>query len=385
MGLIRKNRKLIIINRSFWPIYPVIGEALLRFAEKESETQEVGVILQDHDNIRMHLKKEQRGKNVNFFPCKAWSESGSGIFRRILDAVFFMFWVLGILIIQRPTKIYVSTDPPVVVPFVVMLYSKIFGAEYIYHLQDIHPEATGVIVPLNPILFKLLQWMDGFTMRNAGSLITITKEMAEEIRRRSDTESSIDIIPNPSINFPQNNAKKALGFTFCGNAGRLQRIPLLINAIKCYIDNGGILPFLFAGGGLYANELLELAKKYKNFTYKGVISPDAAAALNSSYQWAILPIEDDVMRYAFPSKSSSYIYSGAYIAAVCGSNTSLSKWVSENGLGLTVSPECQSLVDFFFKVERSEIDCSLFENDRSALKEDLSFDKFLERLKRVVN
>ncbi len=30
-----KRLDLVIINRSFWPVYPVIGEALMRFAEQQ--------------------------------------------------------------------------------------------------------------------------------------------------------------------------------------------------------------------------------------------------------------------------------------------------------------------------------------------------------------
>ena len=58
----------MIINRSFWPIYPVIGEALLRFAEERVKNQIVGVILQDHAGIRKHLKEKKRGNGVNFYP-----------------------------------------------------------------------------------------------------------------------------------------------------------------------------------------------------------------------------------------------------------------------------------------------------------------------------
>ena len=42
----------LIINRSFWPIYPVIGEGLLRLAEELAFTKKVGVILQDHVGIK---------------------------------------------------------------------------------------------------------------------------------------------------------------------------------------------------------------------------------------------------------------------------------------------------------------------------------------------
>lgn len=383
-----RREKLLIINRSFWPVYPVIGEALMRFAEREAARHEVAVVLQDHVGIRQKLEQLQRGKGVHFYPCKAWTVSGSTIARRIVDAVFFMVWVLLVLLWFRPTRIYVSTDPPVLVPFMVMLYSRLFGVHYIYHLQDIHPEATNVVVPINPIFFRLLRWLDGISMRRAGLLITLTAEMAQEIHLRSGVEqSSVVILQNPSVVFDGIAAvhKKKVGFVFCGNAGRLQRIPLLIDAIERYVEQGGSLVFVFAGAGVYSGNLQQLAQKYPaNVTYHGFVSAHEAARLNCEYEWALLPIEDEVTRYAFPSKSSSYVFADALIVAVCSRSTSVAAWVIGHDLGVIVEPQIQDLCEFFFDVEKGKINRSRFSSDRSALKEQLGFDLFVDHLSALV-
>lgn len=377
---------LVIINRSFWPIYPVIGEALMRFAEQQAQVQSVGVILQDHADIKTHLAREQRGDGVGFYPCRAFSVSGSSIVRRAADAVFFMLWVFAVLLIKRPKKVYVSTDPPVLVPFIVMVYSKIFRAQYVYHLQDIHPEAANVVFPVRPAIYLFLRWLDSVTMRNASLLITITEEMAKEITERSGTLSPVQVLSNPSVSFDEVvlPEKKRLGFTFCGNAGRLQRMPLLIQAIEQYCADGGKLPFVFAGAGVFAERLSELAARHGNVTYLGFVSALEAAQLNADYQWALLPIEDEVTRFAFPSKSSSYVFSGALIAAICGAETSVAKWVSENNLGIVVNPTADEFCQFFHAVENGSLSPESFDTVRDKLKEHLGFDVFVERLSRLV-
>lgn len=377
---------LVIINRSFWPIYPVIGEALMRFAEQQAQVQSVGVILQDHADIQKHLMREQRGDKVGFYPCHAFSVSGSSIVRRAADAVFFMLWVFMVLLIKRPKKVYVSTDPPVLVPFIVMVYSKLFRARYVYHLQDIHPEAANVVFPVRPAIYLFLRWLDSLTMRNANLLITITEEMAKEIRERSGTLSAVQVLSNPSVSFdevvlPEN---KRLGFAFCGNAGRLQRMPLLIQAIEQYCADGGKLPFVFAGSGVFSERLKELAAKHDNVTYLGFVSALEAAQLNADYQWALLPIEDEVTRFAFPSKSSSYVFSGALVAAICGAETSVAKWVLENNLGIVLNPTADELCQFLRAVENGSLSPESFDTVRSKLKEQLGFDVFVERLSRLV-
>lgn len=381
------GEKLVIVNRSFWPVYPVIGEALLRFAEQAAANNiSVSVILQDHADIRSRLAEENRGKGVSFFPVKAWTSSSSSVLARIADAVFFMLWVLCALLWLRPNKVYVSTDPPVVVPFIVMVYCRLFRVEYIYHLQDIHPEAADVVVPVQRWVFKLLRWADVLVMKRAAQLITITEQMAEYIRKRSSTSAPIHVLENPAVSFESIELREAKlpGFSFCGNAGRLQRIPLLISAIDKYLSSGGSLKFAFAGGGVYSDQLRTLSEKYENVSYHGLVSARDAAQINADYEWAILPIVDEVTHFAFPSKSSSYVFSGAKILAICGKETSVSRWVVENSLGVAVPPDIDAVVSAFCEVERSNYFSLGIDMERVRLKKALHFDSFVFRLGRVL-
>lgn len=382
-----KPMKVAIINRSFWPVYPVIGEALLRFAEgAANQGHSVSVIMQDHAGIKGKLAEAGRGEGVHFYPAKALTTSASGVLLRACDAVFFMFWVLVVLLWVRPSKVYVSTDPPVVVPFIVMLYSRLFGAEYIYHLQDIHPEAANVVIPVNKWVYKGLLKMDAMSMRKAKCLITITEQMATEIRSRSRTTVPVHVLDNPAVSFDGIDTikPKIAGFSFCGNAGRLQRIPLMLEAIETYFEQGGQLEFAFAGGGVYADRLKAFADKFHDFHYPGLVSPTEAAQINADYSWALLPIEDEVTKFAFPSKSSSYVFSGANILAVCGEQTGVAQWVKINRVGLVVKPEVEALVSAFFDIEKGLCKELSDEESREALKGKLRFEVFIEALDGIV-
>lgn len=358
----------------------------MRFAEQQAGTKNVGVVLQDHADIRTQLRVHKRGEGVRFFPCFAISVSGSSILRRAVDAVFFMLWVFAVLLIQRPKKVYVSTDPPVLVPFVVMGYCALFRAKYVYHLQDIHPELSRVVMPVHPVLYHFLRWLDSVTMRRAHLLITLTEAMESEIRSRSRTRAPIVVLSNPSVSFDEviSHGKKIRGFAFCGNAGRLQRIPLLIEAIDRYCRAGGNLPFVFAGAGIYSSALQELAEKHSNIDYRGLVSASEAAQVNVDYAWALLPIEDEITQYAFPSKTSSYVFSGALIAAVCSSHTSVAQWVKENRLGVVIEPSVDALCRFFNDVSRGVYAEAHFDMERGSLKEGLRFDVFVEQLTKLV-
>ena len=377
-----KRYDLVIINRSFWPIYPVLGEGLLRLAESLASSKKVAVIIQDHENIKKHLKKSKRGLGVKFFPAWAFTNSTSSLVKRILDTFFFMLWVLVCLTITRPKNIYVSTDPPVLVPFIVAIFSRIMKIKYIYHLQDIHPEATNVVSKINSYLLKFLKIIDNFTIRNASSLIVLNDEMKMEIINRSNTKKEILIIENPSIplkNIPTFEKKK--GFSFTGNLGRVQRVPLLIDAINKYEQMGGLLKFAFVGGGIFSDQINKLCKDNSLVDYYGFVSSDQAAIISTTYEWALLPIEDQITRYAFPSKISSYVCSGAKILAICSKNTSVAKWIQFNQAGIVINPSVNEVVDTFFKIENNDIDNTFIDLNRKELKKRFHMDRFVENVK----
>ena len=86
-------------------------------------------------------------------------------------------------------------------------------------------------------------------------------------------------------------------------------------------------------------------------SYLGFLPAAQAAEVVNQHRWALLPIDDEVTRYAFPSKSSSYVVSHCRILAICGRETSVARWVEENGIGHACAPEKHDIVAAFRKIE----------------------------------
>jgi len=381
----KKKTELAIVNRGFWPQSQVIGEALLQLAEACAIEHRVTVITQSQDGrLRRRLDEAGRGEGVRVMDCRSRSDSSTGLIKRSLDALLFMAWTFISLVRCRPAKVYVSTNPPVVVPFIVMLYCKLFGARYYYHLQDIHPEAAHIVVRLNPLLSRVLTWMDCLTMRHAERLITLSEDMRRCIVERSGTQAEVELLDNPAFPVEEGEGYRRDGdVVFCGNAGRLQRIPLLLDAIGEYLEQGGRLHFTFAGAGLHAPQIAALASEHESVTYHGRIPAPEAAALVNRHRWALLPIDDKVTRYAFPSKSSAYVLAGCQILAICGRETSVARWVEQHGVGLAAEPDKQSIIASFGQMEAdasADHQQAAVGTEPSALREKLSFGYFTSRL-----
>ena len=351
--MFKKKYDLAIINRSFWPECEILGEAKLRLAEKFAQEGGSCVITQSSTDIKAEAKAKKRGRGVRFFVLKSRTNSSSGIFYRVVDAISFGLYVFLTLCIARPKHVYVSTNPPVIVPFLVFIYSTIFRAQYTYHLQDIHPEIANVVLRMNKIVFRVLRYLDNITLRNANNLITLSDSMAQYLKSTSRTKTKIALIQNPSFEIPEamRSVPKSQDFVFCGNAGRVQQMPVLLGAIEDYVNNGGKLKFTFAGGGVYATQIENLSRKYTQVTYLGYVKSSTVNSLVTEHRWALLPLEDEVTKYAFPSKSSSYLLANCRILTICGTDTTLAKWVVENGLGANVPPVKSLIVDEFFRIE----------------------------------
>jgi len=363
-----KEPTTAIVSRSFWPDNPAIGEALLLLAESLGKQSDSLVITQVSKSFPELIKKSGRGENVIFSTLPSLTDSSSSIVLRIGELLLFTGFTFASLAWHRPDQVYVATNPPVFTPLAVRWYCGIFNKKYIYHLQDIHPEITSIVTGKRNVITQLISYIDTKTIAKASSIITLTEQMKSYINKRSGKELPIKLLPNPSVQGTELESKtdRIKGFVYCGNAGRLQRIPLLIGAIKKYLDEGGSLPFVFAGGGIFKENIQQLANTYENVTYKGVLSAHNASKLLHEYSFGLMPIEDEVTDYAFPSKSSSYVYSGCEVIAICGKDTSVASWVRENRLGYVAKPEIEALVNLFHKLEKlplsqNKLDPSFFE------------------------
>ena len=376
----------LVIERNFYPKYSIISSALLTLLEnKPNFNKKVALAAQCNNQNKADLCQSLRDLNLKFFLAKAFSDSASTLKLRVFDSLFFMSWVFVVLIITRPKTIYVSTNPPLAVPFIVALYSKFTSSKFIYHVQDIHPEATNLFTKINIFLLNILKKLDNFILYQANQIITLNEEMKLQLISRSKTRNEIKIISNPSapINFLK-SIKKRRGFVFTGNLGRFQRIPLLLDTINEYFKKGGKLKFIFVGGGIYANKVLEQSKYNSCIKYFRKVSSTKAAVFSRTYEWALAPIDDQITKFAFPSKLSTYVCSGAKILAICGEHTSVAKWVQRNRLGIVVKPRIEDLVEFFFQIERNMLQDTFINLERDQLKKDLSLDKFVNNLEKLV-
>lgn len=354
--------KSVLICRDFWPNAGAIGNGLLELAELLSQKYDSNIITMSDLDLNNFYKGNfnRKHKNIKFHRLRPLTSSKSSIPLRIFEIIYFGLAVFFYLAKLKPEKIYISSNPPIFIPFLVALYSKLFNGKFYYHAQDIHPEATKVVFNVPSFLFTWLQRIDNFVLSNASKIITLSKDMEGTLKKRSSSIADIVLVDNPALNASFERSAKINGCVFCGNAGRLQLIPTVIRAIQEYLDEHENLEFCFVGGGVYAADLAEMSKKYKNFKYHGYVSPEKAIEITSLYKWALLSIDQNVLSYAYPSKIPTYISAGCNIICITDNNTHLSKWILDNQIGISVGPNVEKIKAAFKNLNDTKVEVDQF-------------------------
>ena len=342
----------LIVSRDFWPNAAAIGDGLMGLARLLSKTDKVSVVTMSRQDLSALDRADCRGvSKILFFIVKPLTNSSSHFLLRILELIYFSLWLLVSLFRARPSVVYVATNPPILVPFVVAVYCKLFNSKYVYHVQDIHPEAASLLVKMPGWVFSTLQSIDAWTLNNACRIITLTEDMKKALLSRAIDRPDIMLMENPSVVLKMPVDEKIQGIVFSGNAGRLQLMDIVLGAIEQYLRGQGTLDFCFVGGGVYKGKLLDLSKKYKNFSYKGYVDGATALKITCAYRWALLPILPEVLSFAYPSKIPAYLSAGCEIISVTDHDTALAKWVESSGCGRNVKPSVEALIGYFQQLE----------------------------------
>lgn len=338
----------LIVSRDFWPNAAAIGDGLMCLARTLSKNNKTYVVTMSRQNLTELDKLESESvSNISFHIARPLTNSSSGIFFRIIELIYFSIWLSFSLLRLNPSVVYVATNPPLLVPFTVAIYCKIFRKKYVYHVQDIHPEAASLLTSIPGFIFSTLQAVDTWVLNNAYRVVTLTEDMRVSLHARGVRRGDITLIENPSTISNTPSQDKVQGIVFSGNAGRLQLMEVVLEAIERYLQAGGQLKFCFVGAGVYKEVLLDLDRRYQNFSYEGYVDGETALKITSGYRWALLPIMPKVLSYAYPSKIPAYISAGCEIISVTSHKTSLAKWVNSSGYGKNVEPSIDALIKCF--------------------------------------
>jgi len=303
----------------------------------------------------------QPSYNDNDLPSQPHSETLGGVnirrFRllparkrdRVLRAGS-LAWFLGratwsVVASQRPDLILVNCNPPIGMGVVVRTLHRWRGVPYIYHCEDIHPEALLLAGQVHRGWFyRLLRAVDAKNCQSAAAVVVLSNDMLRTMRERGVPDDRLVVINN----FPLDTYNESRQHTdlladlpsnafivlFAGNIGNFQGLELLIEAAKRLGERTDI-HFVFMGSGLARDSLERDAGHLCGRTvhFVGQHSVEVARAVMARSGIGVVALKPGVTRVAYPSKLMTYVASGCPVLALVEPDSAVATDVHDDDLG----------------------------------------------------
>lgn len=340
-------KRVIIVHRYFWPNnYPYammlkeIAESLLAAGfEVTILTTRSGA---KHENDLRNEWSIKHRSNIKTLKLK--QEKQLSTIRKAGNAFYFGIWVFFKLLVSKPEFVWVATTPPIMNATLVRWTSKITGFKYLYHCQDIYPEALNINHYLsNTWLYRVLKRIDRKNIDSASSAIVLSNDMRRTLIDRGCLGHNIVVINNFSYYKAETQKtisdSKKLRFLFAGSLGRFQNLEILMRALADF-RNREEIEFCFMGDGILKPKLIQLKNelRLKNVLFVGQQTAEQAAIAMTIADFGIVSVAPNVTRVAYPSKTITYLSHGLPILALVDEESDLFRFIATEKIGYAVAP-----------------------------------------------
>lgn len=285
--------------------------------------------------------------------------------RIVHEATFALTSWLRLLTLKRP-DVYLVVSPPLVLGAAAWLLSLTKGAPFVFHVQDLQPDAAMGLGMLRDGWFtRALFWLERFAYRKARIVSGISPEIVEAFRRKGVPESKLLLYPN-SIDLPDAAAlpapghfRKKHGFAdndflavYAGNLGVKQGLGILLDAGQLLHSDQRICIILCGDGA----EREALSQRIAEQNLRGI----SMLPLQRGLDYEELLVDADVSVITqqsgsgnsfFPSKLLVTLAHFCPVVTVADPGSALADAVSEGGFGVNIAPgDARQIADALSKL-----------------------------------
>lgn len=233
--------RILLIHRYFWPDAPPYASMLRTIGARLVEDGHDVSVLSTQPSYnattvsqRCPASEHVDGMRVRRVPLLP--DPGRGRVMRAVNAVIFLARVFWHVVRRSDDLVMFSTMPPVALGLVVRAALALSGraGRYVYHCQDIHPEAAHIadLVRLGP-WYRWLRRIDTATCQRAAGVVVLSDDMRDTIVARGVDADRVHVLNNFSLIDPGSAAPPPASrlpsrdtadfvVVFAGNLGRFQ-------------------------------------------------------------------------------------------------------------------------------------------------------------------
>lgn len=313
--------------------------------------------------------------------------------RRILSDLSFLFTsslvIFGMLFKKKNDFVF-TVAPPFCLGLLGVLYKKVKGAKFLYHIQDLQIEAAqNLEIVKSKFLFNRLYAIERFIFKKADFISTISDGMIRKVRNKA--KKDVLFLPNwvdiGKFHPVKDKTKLRAEFNFdpqdkivlySGAIGEKQGLEAILDSAK-QLASVPNLKFVICGSGPYKENLLQL-KKDMNLNNMLFLPLQPFEKLNSLLNIANVHLvlqRNGASDLMMPSKLSTILSVGGVSVVTANRGSSLFKVIDENNAGLLVEPENQDALNSAIKYAVSNNHFEIEVNARNYAEKNLSIHKIL--------
>jgi glycosyltransferase involved in cell wall biosynthesis len=344
--------RVFIVHRYYWPDQTPCAVITWAIAQHLSAVGNIVEVLSAYPSYRVNSKKVlySNFKTLDNHQVKRLRlpyELGQPI-RRVLNALYFGFWILLRAFTRRYDVIISTSIPPVLGGCFSAFAAKITNTRFIYYCMDVHPE-IGLISGdfSNPVLFDLLQRIDDWSCRQARPVLVHSADMLNTLRSRPrGSEYTIEIMnnfalpadrgSNESTAFELGVENNKLTVIYAGNIGRFQGLEAIVDAMGVVADRKDIALVVMGDGTAKADLMKRARYNHANIRFLDYQPVDVAKKAIQQADIGLVALIPEMYKYAYPSKTMAYLEQGRPIIAAVEPESELSQDMQSQGYGFSV-------------------------------------------------
>jgi colanic acid biosynthesis glycosyl transferase WcaI len=265
--------------------------------------------------------------------------------RIVHEATFILTSTLRALSLKRP-DVYVIASPPLLLGMAAWFVSRIKGAPFIFHVQDLQPDAAVGLGMLRSGWFtRALYWLESFAYKHAKRVSGISQEILDAFRRKGVPEEKLILFPN-AIALPADNEiptrgkfRAKHGFKddeflaiYAGNLGIKQGLDILLDAAEL-LDATTNVRIVIAGDGA-ARETLEIDARRRNLANVSMLP------LQFGEDYKELLVDADVSLITQQSKSGNSFFPSKILVTLAYASPVVTVADEESALAVVVKEGC---------------------------------------------
>jgi colanic acid biosynthesis glycosyl transferase WcaI len=272
--------------------------------------------------------------------------------KRILHEGSFVFTsTLRVLTLARP-DVYVVVSPPLLLGLAAWFAGKLKRAPYVYHVQDMQPDAAVGLGMLRPNWFtRALYGLEAFAYGHAARVSGITQGMLKTFRAKGVPNAKLVYFPN-AIDLKSDEAapvggefRKRHGFAgaeflavYAGNLGVKQGLEVLLQTAPLLRDPR--IRLVICGDGAQREILAARAREMNlpNFTMLPLQAGGDYRALLVDADVCFITQQGGAGNSFFPSKLLGLLAESRPVVTVAAPECELALSLAEGNFGVNIPP-----------------------------------------------